>query len=218
MAKQYVGAVAVSWYRTSYTINAINMLTRAGVKTNIHYILGKNTIEEAIDRLKNDTFPEGINAIIFLLHKSKGMGTLENTLVHSNNHVRHFFELVDKKSFSYKIGFDSCSCAGIINFTDNIDLNSIDYCESTRFSCYIDAQMNMMPCSFALDDKNWQVNLNNYSIEEVWNSDVFDRFRKYLIDSCKSCKYKQFCCGGCSLLPEITLCTKSERTYHVNVA
>ncbi|MCL2628740.1 MAG: radical SAM protein, partial [Oscillospiraceae bacterium] len=60
MLKHYVGAVAVSWYRAEYTTNAINNLINAGIKTNIHYILGNNTIEEAIDRLNNNSFPEGI--------------------------------------------------------------------------------------------------------------------------------------------------------------
>jgi len=61
MLKEYVGAVAVSWYRSEYTQRAINMMISAGLKTNVHYILGKNSIEEAISRLVDDTFPEGIN-------------------------------------------------------------------------------------------------------------------------------------------------------------
>ena len=31
-------------------MNAIRMLLRAGVKTNIHYVLGNNTIDEAIEK------------------------------------------------------------------------------------------------------------------------------------------------------------------------
>lgn len=46
LCKQYCGAVAVSWYRSEYTLNAIQMLLDAGVKTNIHYVLGKNSIDE----------------------------------------------------------------------------------------------------------------------------------------------------------------------------
>lgn len=41
LCKRYCGAVAVSWYRSEYTLNAIQMLLNAGVKTNIHYVLGK---------------------------------------------------------------------------------------------------------------------------------------------------------------------------------
>ena len=46
---KYCGAVAVSWYRSEYTQNAIDMLLKEGVKINIHYILSKNSIEEASD-------------------------------------------------------------------------------------------------------------------------------------------------------------------------
>ena len=74
--KKYCGAVAVSWYRSEYTLRAIKMLLDAGVKTNIHYVLGNNSIDEAIMRLENNDFPEGINAVIFLLHKPAGQGTI----------------------------------------------------------------------------------------------------------------------------------------------
>jgi len=214
MLKDYVGAVAVSWYRAEYTHRAIAMLIKAGIKTNIHYILGKHSIEEAIFRLEKNLFPEGINAIIFLLHKPVGMGSSDNILTCVNSYTKQFFELIDKKRFTYKIGFDSCSCAGIINYTDNISFNSIDYCEGGRFSCYIDAQMNMMPCSFATDDRRWQVCLNHNSIEEAWNSKFFNDFRSYFTKSCSSCSQRHYCGGGCPLYPEITLCLKEERLQY----
>ena len=78
--KKYCGAVAVSWYRSEYTLKAIRMLLDAGVKTNIHYVLGNNSIDEAIERLRNNDFPQGINAIIFLLHKPAGQGNKNNVL------------------------------------------------------------------------------------------------------------------------------------------
>jgi len=216
MLDKYVGAVAVSWYRTEYTNRAIEMLINAGIKTNIHYVLGNNTIEEAINKLNDDSFPEGINAVIFLLHKPKGLGTVENTLKSTSTHVQRFFELVDRKRFKFKIGFDSCSCAGIINFTSNINFDSVDYCEGARFSCYIDALMNMMPCSFALGDKKWQVSLNHFSIKEAWNSNVFTGFRNLLANACSKCNCRQYCGGGCPLYPEVTLCIRTERTTNIN--
>jgi len=211
MLKEYVGAVAISWYRADYTHRSIKMLIGVGVKTSIHYVLGKNTIDEAIERLANDSFPEGINAVIFLLHKPKGMGTIDNILKSSDERAQRFFELVDNKRHPFKVGFDSCSCAGIVNFTESIDLDSIDYCEGARYSCYIDAQMKMMPCSFAADADEWLVCLNKHSIEEAWNSSVFDKFRSYLAGSCITCNHRQCCGGGCPLFPDITLCARAER-------
>lgn len=97
LCKQYCGAVAVSWYRSEYTLNAIQMLLDAGVKTNIHYVLGKNSIDEAIDRLKRNDFPKGINAVIFLLHKPAGQGTKANMLSFEDPRVAEFFAQVDRR-------------------------------------------------------------------------------------------------------------------------
>jgi hypothetical protein len=46
LCKRHCGAVAVSWYRSTYTLNAIKTLVDAGVKTNIHYVLTKDSIAE----------------------------------------------------------------------------------------------------------------------------------------------------------------------------
>ena len=51
LCKEYCGAVAISWYRQPHTLRAIQMLLDAGIKTNIHYVLGQNSIDEAIERL-----------------------------------------------------------------------------------------------------------------------------------------------------------------------
>ena len=65
----------MSWYRSLYTLKAISFLLEAGVKTNIHYVLMKDSIKEAIELLEGDKFPKGINAVVFLLHKPVGLGS-----------------------------------------------------------------------------------------------------------------------------------------------
>jgi radical SAM protein with 4Fe4S-binding SPASM domain len=213
ICKDKVGAVAVSFYRAPHTYKAINLLTSNNIKTNIHYVLGNNSIDEAIERLTNNSFPDGINAIIFLMHKPIGLGKEENVLRPSDPRVKQFFEIIDSQQFDFKIGFDSCSCAGIVNFTNNINIDSIDYCEGARHSCYIDAQMNMMPCSFGNNDNKWFVNLNDCSIEEAWYSEAFYRFRHSLLYSCKDCKDGLRCGGGCPIVPQITLCNRKEKDF-----
>lgn len=44
----------MSWYRSQYTIKAIKLLLAEGVKTNIHYVLSKNTLTEALQHLRED--------------------------------------------------------------------------------------------------------------------------------------------------------------------
>ena len=103
------------------TNNAIQKFLDAGITTNIHYVLGRNTIKEAIIRLKNNLFPEGINAVIFLLHKPIGLGKEDNVLHYNDPEVKEFFDLIDTNKFPFKIGFDACSVSGFVNFTKKID-------------------------------------------------------------------------------------------------
>lgn len=211
LCKQYCGAVAISWYRSEYTTRAIQMLLDAGVKTNIHYVLGNNTIDEAIERLKNNDFPKGINAVIFLLHKPVGLGTMENVLKYNDPKVKEFFSLIDTAKFKFKIGFDSCSVPGLINFTKNIAKESIDTCEGGRWSCYITSDMKMLPCSFDNQDMKWAVDLKENTIQEAWDSERFEDFRNHFKNSCSKCANRVSCMGGCPIRKEIVLCEKEEK-------
>lgn len=211
ICKKYCGAVAVSWHNEDYTYKAIDVLIKAGVKTNIHYVLSAKSIDEAIERLRNNTFPEGINAIVFLLYKPIGLGKMENILTADNPNVNEFFKLVDKNDFDFKIGFDSCSCAGIVNNTENVNLDSIDFCEGGRYSMYISADMNAMPCSFGNQNPKWYVDLRKNTIEEAWNGEVFERFRNSLRNSCPNCPKRNGCAGGCPICREVVLCNNPEK-------
>ena len=209
LCKEYCGAVAVSWYRSEYTLRAIQMLLDAGVKTNIHYVLGKNSIDEAIERLQNNDFPKGINAVIFLLHKPAGQGTKANMLSADDPRVAMFFAEVDKRH-PFKVGMDSCNVPGAINFCKSIMPESLDTCEGGRYSCYISSEMVMVPCSF--DQKNrYEVSLRKNTIEEAWNSEAFERFRNKMRGACPGCEKKELCMGGCPLMPEIVFCESGKR-------
>ena len=210
LCKQYCGAVAVSWYRNDYTLNAIRMLLEARVKTNIHYVLGKNSLEEAVRKLEEDDFPAGINAVIFLLHKPAGQGTKANMLNQSNPKLKAFFTQVDRYH-PFKIGMDSCTVPGALQCSRHIAPESLDTCEGGRFSCYISADMYMTPCSFD-QEKEYYVSLRGCSIEEAWNSEPFERFRQKMRSACPECEKKELCMGGCPLMPEIVLCGKKQRT------
>jgi radical SAM protein with 4Fe4S-binding SPASM domain len=188
------------------------MLLDAGVKTNIHYVLGNNTIDEAIQRLHSDDFPKGINAIVFLLHKPAGQGTQQNVLSVNDPKVAAFFAEVDN-THPYKIGLDSCNVPGAIRFCKHILPQSLDTCEGARFSCYIDSDMTLLPCSFD-QKRQYAVQLRPMTIEEGWQSEPFEHFRARLQKSCPGCPHQDLCKGGCPLLPEIVFCDKPERTVY----
>ena len=210
VTKEYCGAVAVSWYRQKHTYRALNKFLRKGIITNIHYVLSRKSIDEAISMLREDGFPKGINAVIFLLHKPVGLGRFEDVLRYDDRRLKEFFELVDKKEMSFDIGFDSCSVPGIINFMENYDSISLDTCEGARWSAYISPDMKMTPCSF---DQSFEYaySLRDNSIENVWKQEMFERFRDDLKNYCLDCLKKDLCMGGCPLMREIVLCQEKNR-------
>jgi radical SAM protein with 4Fe4S-binding SPASM domain len=216
LTKTHCGAVAVSFYRSDYTLNALRKFINAGVKTNIHYVLSKTTIDEAIHNLQNnkyfldEDFAKDINAVIFLLHKPVGLGQRNQMLDMNDERVKTFFSLIDMKQ-NFKIGFDSCTVPGILNHCKEISRDSLDTCEGGRWSCYIDSDMNMLPCSFDNQDKKWGVSLRDHSIAEAWHSDMFDDFRGHFRKSCSGCKDRRECMGGCPIVNDIVLCNRKER-------
>lgn len=200
----------MSWYRSPYTLAAIQMLLDAGVRTNIHYVLGKNSIDEALERLEHDDFPEGVNAVIFLLHKPAGQGREDNVLSPDDPRVAAFFVQVDRPH-RFKVGMDSCAAPGAINHCKRIAPESLDSCEGGRFSCYIGPDLVMVPCSFD-QDRRYAVQLDEgMDIVGAWESEPFEAFRSRMLGSCPSCPRREACMGGCPLMPQIVLCDRDER-------
>ena len=213
ICKKYAGAVAVSEHYADYTERALDLLLDAGVTTNIHFVLSNQSIDDAIDKLKNNGFKKGINAIVFLTYKPVGLGVHEKMLDVNDSRVKEFFALVDNNNCDCQLGFDSCAASGIVNFTSQINLDSLDFCEGARYSMYIDANMNAMPCSFANQNPDWFVDLHTHTIQEAWYSDIFEKFRYSLRHSCSGCGKRNCCAGGCPLVNEITLCNSSCREF-----
>jgi radical SAM protein with 4Fe4S-binding SPASM domain len=214
ICKKYCGAVAISWYRQEHTFKAIDMLLKAGVKTNIHYVLGKNSIDEAIERLQNNNFSKGINAVIFLLHKPVGLGREDNVLNINDEKVKQFFSVVDNNKFDFKIGFDSCNVPGLVNLTHNLNKDSFDTCEAGRWSMYITSDMKALPCSFDNQELRWAYDINNDNIQNAWNSSQFEEFRSYFKKSCSGCEDRLSCLGGCPIRRQIVLCNRKEKELY----
>lgn len=206
LCKAYCGAVAVSWYRSDHTLKAIKLLVEAGVKTNIHYVLNRQTSAEALQRLKDHSFPEGVNAVIFLLHKPVGLGTYANMIRQDNESFYALIRYVNSGASYLKIGFDSCSVPFLIRNPGTIDADSLDTCEGGRWSAYITPDMKMLPCSFDNQEQRWAVDLRTHSVAEAWNSKAFERFRKHFREACPGCRHRKQCMGGCPVRPEIVPC------------
>jgi len=218
LCKKYCGAVAVSWHGTSaytrpYTHTAIEMLLNAGVKTNIHFVLNYDSINNILFMLENDIFPKGINAVVFLLYKPIGLGRSDSILTTYDENVKKFFKYVDENELPFKVGFDSCCCPAVLNYMENVNMDSMDYCEAARHSMYIDADFNAMPCSFCNQDSSYFVPLDKYTIQEAWDGDIFNDFRQHFIASCRECKDRHLCHGGCPVTRDIVLCNRECKDF-----
>ena len=208
LCKKYCGAVAVSWYRSEYTQRAVELLIQAGVKTNIHYVLQNDTIAEAITRLKEKTFPIGINAVIFLLHKPVGLGSTKKMIRLDDKIFQEFINYVGSENLYYKVGFDSCTIPAILQNPGHIELESLDTCEAARWSAYVTPDLKLLPCSFDNQNQKWAVNLRKYSIQDAWTGSTFENFRSHFHTACPNCKKRKLCLGGCPILPQIVLCSR----------
>ena len=165
-----------------------------------------STIEEAMARLKEHSFPVDINAIVFLLHKPVGLGSQAQVLKSNDPRVREFLDLACGGDHGYKIGFDACSVPGLISQSIDVNRDSVDTCEGARWSAYITPDMVMLPCSFDNQGRRWAVDLRSHSIQEAWDSPIFEDFRNHFRQSCPGCEHRLACMGGCPICREVVLC------------
>lgn len=119
------GAVAASYYSkldqhdnetNTMTISAIREPVKAVCTTNIHYVISKENIKEAIRRIKYGLFPDGVNAIVFLLYKPIGLADKSKILTANDSEYLEFVHILNEGNFQYRIGLDSCQAPAINNF------------------------------------------------------------------------------------------------------
>lgn len=214
LMRQYCGAVAVSWYSrlkggqesNPETLRAVQRLVQGGCITNLHYVVSTDTIDEAIFRLQQDSFPCGIHAVIFILYKPVGNGHMEKVLQKGDYRLQTFLSLATEKTHPYRIGFDTCFTPALLNQT-RVPSLCVDACEAATFSMYIDSQMNCYPCSFGVGRIEISASLNNQSLREIWNGEVFRQFRQRKKNTCIACDHYQTCRDGCRLGLPIDLCS-----------
>jgi radical SAM protein with 4Fe4S-binding SPASM domain len=210
LIRRYCGAAAVSWYRAPHTERAIDLLLGAGVRTNVHFLLGRDTIDEAIRLLGAGGFTSGINRVIFLLHKPVGQGTAADVLRPEDPRVAELFGLIQVEPGLSLAGFDSCCVPGVINWAPGVDPDSFDACEAARYSAYVTPDQKLLPCSFD-QELRWAVDISRASIAVAWESPEFEEFRGRLAGACPGCPRRRLCLGGCPIKPEIVLCAERGR-------
>ena len=213
--KKYCGAVAVSAYEPfTETKEALRLLKGYDIKVNLHYVLDKQTIKQAIKWLnEGHELLNMCNAIIFLNYKPVGNGKDYDLLLKNSSYLQDFFHLIDNKKHPCKIGFDSCMVSGIVQYMKNINLTSLEPCDAGRFSAYISEDLKMYPCSFMMEHYQGE-DLKERSFMDIWkNSSSFKETRNNLGgDRCSSCSQRENCLNGCPFLREIDLCNMPNYT------
>lgn len=216
LMSKYCGAVAVSWYSrlkgsiesTPMTVEVTKKLLEHTCRTNVHFVISSDTIDEAINRLENDLFPSGISAVIFILYKPVGQGQKKKVLRANDKRIERLIKNV-LKGHPFRIGFDTCFTSAILRYGTDFSIASIDACEAATFSMYIDSQMNCFPCSFGIWQEGMSESLYKKTIREIWEGAVFSSFREKKKDMCSGCEQFEVCQGGCKLALNIDLCNRA---------
>ena len=204
--KMYGGAVAVSWYFPySDAMKVIEKCGKYNIPVNIHFVLYKESIPEAVALLQSEKILwNHVNAIVFLNYKPIGFRIYEG--LEDDEELNLFLKnaMVFEKC---KVGFDSCMISWLMKNKGLIVEESIDFCEAGRFSAFISEKGFMYPCSFLCDDISYGDNIREKKLIEIWqNGTAFNKMRERLahparqkvpILKCISCTDYKLCHGGC---------------------
>lgn len=192
---KYTGAVAVSRYENSdWCYDSVKRLIDAGHKqVNIHQLLSEETFNEAMDTIRDITFDtrlKGLKAVVFLSLKPKKRGEKFTRL--SQDKFNTIVEMSETHNIAY--GFDSCGSNKFVNGQEDKEkyINSVESCESSCFSMYVDVHGKYFPCSFTPGIENEKVGNwfngipiieSNDFIKDVWNNTLVKQFRSQLINN-----------------------------------
>ena len=209
------GAIAVSRYSNSgICYDSVDKLHKASQlkgatlkQVNIHQLLSKETYEscfQLLEDIQTDDRLAGLNAVVFLLLKPKG-GRNKMNRIDDVTKFQALFEAAQAKGIS--VGMDSCSAPLMLKTAVTIDqkelIPSIEPCESTLFSIYVNTDGEVFPCSFTEGTPGWETGIkmddSTDFLNDVWFSDRLSTWRDGLMGTTKGC-------GGCEAQEHCRAC------------
>lgn len=218
MLARLCGAVAVSHYDDECCFEAVHELTSRGMEqVNIHKLFSKETTNSCHNLLTNASKTRDhpllgkLNAIVFLLLKPKGDRN-QLTSVDELHQVKALFN--HARGAEVQFGMDSCSAPNLLKATEDENLfsiESVEPCESTLFSLYINVDGDAFPCSFTEGQLGWEKGIpileQDSFLGGVWFDKKLTAWRKKILASSQECKDCQFQ-EDCRSCPEydITIC------------
>lgn len=191
------GAVAVSYHQSrGMCYDNIQCLVDQGMKqVNMHFCLHHGNLEifrEVLQDVKEDPRLSGLNSIIILSLKQKGRGI----------HLcpvkgKEFGELAqDLLAMDISFGFDSCTAHKFLNSIHDLELrekysSTVEPCESTLFSGYINVEGKFFPCSFLENEEGWTDGLSVLDaqdfVRDIWQHPRVEEFRQRLLQNERRC-------------------------------
>jgi len=197
------GAVSVSHYNDDVCFNAVKKLTdfigKPGTTlnaVNIHQLLSMETYNECLDiinKIKTDERLKNMGSVVFLSLKPKGDRNHFNCIDSMEKYHKLFNKAMDE---GIGFGSDSCGAKHVMeSFKDHENYEqiktSVEGCESTCFSIYVNTEAKVFPCSFAEGVGEWKDGINLLEVEdfkkEVWHNEKIIKFREANIKKCDSC-------------------------------
>ena len=185
------GAMSVSCYSDrNVCYDTVKKLTDRGMKqVNIHFVVHKYSKNIAIEVMKDmmtDERLKDMNAIVFLSLKKKGNGEQMQILPQEGFNEIINFAFENK----IKFGMDSCSGAKFINSIHSREdfkkiMESVEPCESTKISSYINVAGNFYSCSFCENTDSFKDGINvldtNF-LKDVWENKHTVNWRNNLLE------------------------------------
>lgn len=197
------GAIACSYYDKDLTFNTVYELAtvRKMKQINIHFFLAEETFEKGmqlIDDAKTDPRMKDLNAIVFLSAKLRGNAEKNNYHILSQEKYNEISMKALESGIS--VGMDSCSAQKtLIAYKDlpNYDIieQSVEPCESSVFSTYINSEGIYFPCSFSEGIEyapgDWRNGISVLEcddfLKDVWYNAKTRIFAKEVLN-CRNCK------------------------------
>lgn len=181
----------------------IKILKKRGFKIIANMVVTKENVNHMIDVFAY-CVEQGIDDIRFTPYfgsdSSEKLPNIKSMITNFDLVLESF----DQKMSNISINSDPIPI--LYPFFEELKNNS-DFCYGTDYytcpACVTNMEINTYgyayPCSYLDDEQYYGGNILTDSLESIWTSDTFQRFRQYVSDdeACRKCSQHEWCRGGC---------------------